>query len=63
VRKIQKTLDVDIISFDGIDTTIAWRFESKRPILESIPDWIQEEVEGEVAEEEELEEEDVTKQS
>jgi hypothetical protein len=35
------------------------RVESKRPILESMPDWIHEEVEGAVAEEEE---EDVTEQ-
>jgi hypothetical protein len=41
------------------DTTVAWRVESERPILESMPNWIHEEVEGAVAEEEE----DVTKQS
>jgi hypothetical protein len=50
VRQIQKTPDVDAISLDGIDTTVAWRVESERPILESMPDWIQEEVEGAVAE-------------
>jgi hypothetical protein len=36
--------------------------ESERPILESMSDWIQEEVEGVVAEVE-VEEEDVTEQS
>jgi hypothetical protein len=49
VRQIQKTPDVDAISLDGIDTSVAWRVESERPILESMPDWIQEEVEGAVA--------------
>jgi hypothetical protein len=59
VRQIQKTPDVDAISLNGIDTSVEWRVESERPILESMPNWIQEEVEGEVAEEEE----DVTEQS
>jgi hypothetical protein len=62
VRQIQKTPDVDAISLDGIDTSVEWRVESERPILESMPDWIQEEVEGAVAEEEEAEG-DVTEQS
>ena len=49
---------MDAILLDGINTSVEWRVESKRPILESMPDWIQE-VEGAVAEEEE----DVTEQS
>jgi hypothetical protein len=40
------------ISLDGIDTTVAWRVESERPILELMPDWLQEEAEGAVAERE-----------
>jgi hypothetical protein len=63
VRQIQKTPDVDAISLDGIDTSAEWRVESERPILESMPDWIQQEVEGAVAEEEEEVEGDVTEQS
>jgi hypothetical protein len=63
VRQIQKTPDVDTISLDGIDTSAEWRVESERPILESMPDWIQQEVEGAVAEEEEEAEGDVTEQS
>jgi hypothetical protein len=63
VRQIQKTPDVDAISLDGIDTTTAWRVETERPIMESIPDWLQEEAEGAVAEEREVEEEDVPEQS
>jgi hypothetical protein len=55
VRQIQKTPDVDAISLDGIDTSVEWRVESERPILESMPDWIQQEVEGAVAKEEEAE--------
>jgi hypothetical protein len=39
---------------DGIDTSAEWRVESERPILESMPDWIQQEVEGSIAEEEEV---------
>jgi hypothetical protein len=62
VRQIQKTPNVDAISLDGIDTSVEWRVESERPILESMLDWIQEEVEGAVAEEEEAEG-DVTEQS
>jgi hypothetical protein len=53
VRQIQKTPDVDAILLDGIDTSVEWRVESERPILESMPDWIQQEVGGAVAEEEE----------
>jgi hypothetical protein len=53
VRQIQKIPDVDAISLDGIDTSAEWRVESKGPILESMHDWIQEEVEGAVAEEKE----------
>jgi hypothetical protein len=63
VRQIQKTPDVDAISLDGIDTSVDWRVESEKPILESMPDWIQQEVEGAVAEEEEEVEGDVTEQS
>ena len=63
VRQMQKTPDVDAISLDGIDTSVEWRVESERPILESMPDWIQQEVEGAVAEEEEEVEGDVTEQS
>jgi hypothetical protein len=54
---------VDAISLDGIDTSAEWRVESERPILESMPDWIQQEVEGAVAEEEDEAEGDVTEQS
>jgi hypothetical protein len=54
VRQIQKTPDVDAILLDGIDTSVEGRVQSGRPILESIPDWIQEEVEGAVAEEEDV---------
>ena len=53
VRQIQKTPDVDAISLYGIDTTAEWRVESERPILESMSDWIQDKVEGVIAEEEE----------
>jgi hypothetical protein len=64
VRRIQKTPDLDAILLDGIDTNVEWRVEFERLILESMSDWIHEEVEGEVTEEEEeAEEGDATEQS
>jgi hypothetical protein len=60
VRQIHKTLDMDTISLDGIDTTVAWRVETERPIMESILDWLHKD--GVVAERE-VEEEDVLEQS
>jgi hypothetical protein len=54
---------VDAILLDGIDTSAEWRIESERPILELMLDWIREEVEGVVAEQEEVEEEDIIEQS
>eukprot|EP00253_Pinus_taeda_P017140 PITA_17140 len=64
VRQLEKTPNVDAISLDGIDTTAAWRVEAKRPLTESVDDWLgQDVVEGEeeqeqVEEEEEEEEEE-----
>jgi hypothetical protein len=60
VGQIQKTPDVDAISLDGIDTTVAWRVEIERPIMESVPKWLHEEA---VTEEREVEEEDVPRPS
>ena len=41
VRQIQKTPNVTAISLDEIDTTAAWRVETERPMLESAPEWIE----------------------
>jgi hypothetical protein len=41
VKQIQKTPDVTSISLDEIDTTAAWRVETERPLLESAPEWIE----------------------
>ena len=41
VKQIEKTPDVSAISLDEIDTTAAWRVETERPILESAPEWIE----------------------
>ena len=51
---------MEAISLDGIDTTTAWRVEAKRPLMESVDDWlVQDVVEGEEEQEEqELEEEE-----
>ena len=52
VRQLERTLDVEAISLDAIDTTVAWRVEAKRPIMELTHDRLKQEV----AEEEEEEE-------
>ena len=45
---------MDAISLDGIDTTAAWRVEAERPLMESVDDWlVQDVVEGEEEEQEE----------
>eukprot|EP00253_Pinus_taeda_P013065 PITA_13065 len=44
VRQLERTPLVETISLDGIDTTAAWRVEAERPIMESAPDWLEEEV-------------------
>eukprot|EP00253_Pinus_taeda_P032034 PITA_32034 len=53
VRQLEKTPDMEAISLDGIDTTVVWRVEAKRPLMESVDDWlVQEVVEGGEEEEE-----------
>ena len=47
---------MEAISLDAIDTTAEWRVEAERPVMESAPDWIEQEVvEGEDEEEDEEE--------
>ena len=59
VKQLEKTPDTEAISLDGIDTTAEWRVETERPLMESVDDWLgQEVVEG--VEEEEDEEEELT---
>eukprot|EP00253_Pinus_taeda_P004477 PITA_04477 len=67
VRQLQKPTDVEAILLDNIYTTAAWRVETERPILDTIPDWlgvdledvaVAEEGEPEIEEEEEEEEEE-----
>ena len=49
---------MEAISLDAIDTTAEWRVETERPVMESAPDWIEQEVvEGEEDEEEQQQEE------
>ena len=44
---------MEAISLDAIDTTTEWRVKAERPVMESAPDWIEQEVvEGEEDEEE-----------
>eukprot|EP00253_Pinus_taeda_P033830 PITA_33830 len=40
VRQLRKPTDVEAISLDNIDTTAAWRVETERLILDTIPDWL-----------------------
>ena len=63
VRQIHKAPDVDVILLDRIDTTVAWRVETERPIMESIPYWLHEEAKQAVVGEREVEEEDVLEQT
>eukprot|EP00253_Pinus_taeda_P011756 PITA_11756 len=59
VRQLERTLDMEAISLDGIDTIAAWRVEVERPLMESTDDWlVQEVVEGEEVEEEEAEQQE-----
>lgn len=57
VRKLQKTCDVDAISLNGIDTTIAWRVETNRSVMELFLGWLEEEAPKEVSRKREVEEE------
>ena len=41
VKQIQKNPEVEAISLDDIDTTVAWRVEIKEPIMEGAPDWLE----------------------
>eukprot|EP00253_Pinus_taeda_P034416 PITA_34416 len=56
VRQLERTPDVDVISFDRIDTTVAWRVEAERPLTESTNDWLVQDVVEEQEEEEQEEE-------
>eukprot|EP00253_Pinus_taeda_P027256 PITA_27256 len=40
VRQPQKTPNVEAISLDNIDTTVAWRVETERSTMDSILDWL-----------------------
>ena len=51
MRQIDKTPDMDAISLDNIDTTTAWRVETERSAMESIPDWLDVDPEALTAEE------------
>ena len=56
VRQLERTLDMEAISLDAIDTTAEWRVEAERPVIESAPNWIEQEVvEGEEDEDEDEE--------
>eukprot|EP00253_Pinus_taeda_P036583 PITA_36583 len=63
-EQLERILDMEVISLDGIETTTAWRVEAERPLMESADDWLEQEVvegvEGEGKEEEEQQEEEVT---
>ena len=45
---------MEAISLDGIDTTAAWRVEAERHLIESVDDWLEQEVVEGVEEEEEV---------
>jgi hypothetical protein len=53
VRQIDKVPNTDAISLDVLDTTSPWRVETKRPVMEEAPEWLEHDVD-------ELEEEEVS---
>jgi len=48
---------------DGIDTTATWKVEIEKPVMESTPDWLQDEAQEEVIVERVVEEEDALEQT
>eukprot|EP00253_Pinus_taeda_P027583 PITA_27583 len=44
VKQLEKIPNMKAISLDGIDTTVAWRVEVERPLMESSNDWLEQEV-------------------
>ena len=38
VKQLEKKPEVEAISLDAIDTTIAWRVDIEEPIMEAAPD-------------------------
>jgi hypothetical protein len=58
VKQINNVPDIDAIILDSIDTTSPWRVETKVPIMEEAPEWLEhdvDELEGEeVSEPEDL---------
>ena len=45
VNKIEKVPNSDAISLDDIDTTSKWRVETKDPVMDEAPEWLEEEEE------------------
>eukprot|EP00253_Pinus_taeda_P022532 PITA_22532 len=41
VRQLERTADMEAISLDGIDITVAWRVDAERPLMESVDDWLE----------------------
>ena len=41
MKQLEKKPEVEAISLDHIDTTVAWRAEIEEPIMEEAPDWLE----------------------
>lgn len=41
MKQIERTPDIEAISFDGIDTTSAWMVESEEPAMELASEWLE----------------------
>eukprot|EP00253_Pinus_taeda_P015356 PITA_15356 len=44
VKQLERIPDMEDVSLDGIDTTVAWSIEVERPLMESIDDWLEQKV-------------------
>eukprot|EP00253_Pinus_taeda_P001574 PITA_01574 len=56
LRQLERIFDMEAISLDGIDTIAAWKVKAERPLMESVDDWLVQDVVEE--EEEELEQQE-----
>ena len=48
MKQIEKVPNSDAISLDDIDTTSKWRVETKDPVMDEAPEWLEEEEDDDV---------------
>ena len=52
MKQIEKVPNSDAISSDDIDTTSKWRVEMEDPVMDEAPEWLEEEDDADLSEEE-----------